>query len=65
MWFLGLALFFATVAMLTLRTALALVSGDLATVRKLAGARSIREEAADEAAYGRTLAAANPETRAP
>jgi hypothetical protein len=65
LWFLGLALFFATVAMLTLRTALALVSGDLATVRKLAGARSIQEEAADEAAYGRTLAAANPEPRAP
>jgi TRAP-type mannitol/chloroaromatic compound transport system permease small subunit len=65
LWFLGLALFFATVAMLTLRTALALVSGDLATVRKLAGPRSIQEEAADEAAYGRTLAAAHQETRAP
>lgn len=67
LWFLGLALFFATTAMLTLRTALALVSGDLATVRKYAGARSIQEEAADEAAYGKTLAAsaAASETRAP
>lgn len=63
LWFLGLALFFATAAMLTLRTALALVSGDLATVRALAGARSIEEEAAEEAAYSRTLAAS--ETRAP
>lgn len=64
LWFLGLALFFATTLTLALRTALALVSGDLATVRKLAGARSIQEEAADEAAYGRTLAA-GPEKRAP
>jgi len=57
LWFLGLALFFATTAMLTLRTALALLAGDLATVRRLAGARSIEEEAAAEAAYGKTLAA--------
>ena len=63
LWFLGLVLFFATMAALTLRTALALLSGDLATVRALAGARSIEEEAADEAAYGKTLAAS--ETRAP
>ncbi len=67
LWFLGLALFFTTTAMLTLRTGLALLSGDLATVRTLAGARSIEEEAADEAAYGKTLAAsaAGPESRAP
>jgi hypothetical protein len=56
LWFAGLALFFVTTALLTLRTALALLAGDLATVRKLAGARSIQEEAADEAAYGKTLA---------
>lgn len=76
LWFIGLALFFATTLVLTLRTALALVSGDLATVRTLAGARSIQEEAADEAAYGKTLAesgapaivptsASAAETRAP
>jgi TRAP-type mannitol/chloroaromatic compound transport system permease small subunit len=72
LWFLGLALFFATTAVLTLRTALALVSDDLTTVRALAGARSIEEEAADEAAYGKTLAesgapalAPTTETRAP
>lgn len=56
LWFAGLALFFLTTATLTLRAALALLAGDLATVRALAGARSIVEEAADEAAYGRTLA---------
>ncbi|MGH7004131.1 MAG: TRAP transporter small permease subunit [Alphaproteobacteria bacterium] len=56
LWFAGLALFFLTTAMLTLRAALALLSGDLATVRTLAGARSIQEEAAEEAAYGRSLA---------
>jgi TRAP-type mannitol/chloroaromatic compound transport system permease small subunit len=72
LWFLGLALFFATTVVLTLRTALALLSGDLATVRALAGARSIEEDAADEAAYGKTLAgggapalAPTTETRAP
>lgn len=67
LWFLGLFLFFATTLVLTLRTALALASGDLATVRVLAGARSIQEEAADEAAYGKTLTAAPAaaETRAP
>lgn len=59
LWFLGLALFFATTAMLTVRTALALLAGDLAAVRRLAGARSIEEEAAEEAAYGKTLAAAS------
>lgn len=64
LWFLGLMLFFATVALLTLRTALALLSGDLATVRKLAGARSIEEEAADEAAYGKTLATAETKAHA-
>ncbi len=64
LWFLGLMLFFATAAMLTLRTALALLGADLATVRKLAGARSIEEEAADEAAYGKTLATAETKAHA-
>ena len=67
LWFAGLALFFATTAILTLRASLALLSGDLATVRALAGARTIEEDAADEAAYGKTLAAApvTTDTRAP
>ena len=65
LWFAGLALFFVTTAMLLpVRAALALLSGDLATVRTLAGARSIQEEAADEAAYGRSLASSD-EPRAP
>jgi TRAP-type mannitol/chloroaromatic compound transport system permease small subunit len=74
LWFAGLALFFLTTMLLTLRVALALLAGDLATVRTLAGARSIQEEAADEAAYGKTLTEAGlppiaqasaAETRAP
>jgi TRAP-type mannitol/chloroaromatic compound transport system permease small subunit len=65
LWFTGLALFFATTLVLTLRTALALVSGDLATVRALAGARTIQEEAADEAAYGKSLAASGAPALAP
>jgi len=64
LWFLGLALFFVTTALLTLRAGLALAAGDLATVRRLAGARSIEEEAADEAAYGKSLAG-GAESRAP
>jgi len=55
LWFLGLALFLLTVLVLTLRTALALVSGDLTLVRSLAGARGIQEESAEEAAYSRTI----------
>ena len=64
LWFAGLALFFVTTALLTLRAALALAAGDLATVRRLAGARTIEEEAAEEAAYGKSLAAGS-ERRAP
>ncbi|MDF3075049.1 MAG: transporter small permease [Alphaproteobacteria bacterium] len=54
-WFLGLTLFLLTVLLLTLRTMLALASGDLALVRELAGARGIEEESAEEAAYSRSL----------
>ena len=57
LWFLGLALFFVTVALLTARAAAALLSGDAASVIALAGARSIEEEASEEAAYGRSVAA--------
>ncbi len=55
LWFLGLALFLLTVLILTTRTVLALVSGDLTLVRALAGARGIQEESAEEAAYSRTI----------
>ena len=58
LWFAGLFLFLITTILLSLRTVLALISGDLARVRALAGARGIEEEAADEAAYGKTVARA-------
>jgi TRAP-type mannitol/chloroaromatic compound transport system permease small subunit len=54
-WFFGLMLFLISVLLLTLRTVLALASGDLARVRELAGARGIEEESAEEAAYGLSL----------
>jgi TRAP-type C4-dicarboxylate transport system permease small subunit len=54
-WFLGLVLFLLTLLLLTVRTILALASGDLALVRQLAGARGIEEESAEEAAYGLSL----------
>lgn len=65
LWFLGLALFFAVAALLLARTLLAFVGGDLAGVRRLAGARTIEEEASDEAAYGRERAGAAVATPAP
>jgi TRAP-type mannitol/chloroaromatic compound transport system permease small subunit len=57
LWFLGLALFCAATALVSVRAVLALAGGDLATVRELAGARSIAEEARNEAEYGRSLTA--------
>jgi TRAP-type C4-dicarboxylate transport system permease small subunit len=50
LWALGLVLFVLVTLALLARTALALVAGDLPTVRALAGARTIEEDAADEAA---------------
>ncbi|WP_374634754.1 TRAP transporter small permease subunit [Ferrovibrio sp.] len=51
LWLAGLVLFVFTLAPLLLRALFALLGGDLATVRRLAGARSIEEDAADEAAH--------------
>lgn len=51
LWVLGLALFLFTLAVLVLRSAVAFVSGDLRTVRALAGARTIEEDAAEETAH--------------
>lgn len=48
MWLAGFVLFLFAIAPLFLRTLLALGADDLATVRRLAGARSIEEEAASE-----------------
>lgn len=55
LWVAGLAMFVVTLVLLLLRAALALLSGDLATVRRLAGARSIEESAAAETAHTATL----------
>ena len=50
LWVAGFVLFLFTLAPLLLRATLALFTGDLATVRRLAGARSAAEDAADEVA---------------
>jgi hypothetical protein len=51
LWLIGLGLFLFTVLPLLLRSLFALLGGDLAKVRSLAGARTIEEDAADEAAH--------------
>ena len=51
LWLIGLVFFLFTLVPLLLRSLLALLGGDLATVRSLAGARTIEEDAADEAAH--------------
>ncbi|WP_298722038.1 TRAP transporter small permease [uncultured Ferrovibrio sp.] len=55
LWLLGLILFMFTLIPLLLRAFFALLGGDLATVRRLAGARTIEEDAADEAAHTASL----------
>jgi TRAP-type mannitol/chloroaromatic compound transport system permease small subunit len=47
-WVLGLVMFLATALLLLIRAIAALVTGDLATVRRLAGSRTLREEVAAE-----------------
>lgn len=55
LWVIGLGLFLFTLAPLLLRSLLALLSGDLTTVRRLAGARTIEEDAAEESAHTAAL----------
>ena len=55
LWLAGLVLFVFTILPLLLRSLVALFGGDLAMVRRLAGARTIEEDAADEAAHTATL----------
>lgn len=55
LWVAGLALFLATLALLLARALGALARGDWTWIQTWLGARSIVEEAADEAAYGRAL----------
>lgn len=55
LWLAGLCIFIFTIVPLLLRALFALLGGDLATVRRLAGARTVEEDAADEAAHTKTL----------
>lgn len=49
LWLAGFALYLFAAVPLTLRAAIALAAGDVAAVQRLAGARSIAEDAASEA----------------
>lgn len=55
LWVAGLAVFLATLALLLLRSLAALLAGDYAAIHALLGARSIVEDAQEEAAYAREL----------
>lgn len=55
LWFAGLAAFVATLALLLARSLAALLAGDWKAIHDLVGARSIQEDAEDEAAYARGL----------
>lgn len=55
LWFAGLAAFTATLALLLARSATALLAGDWKTIHALVGARSIQEDAEEEAAYAREM----------
>jgi len=58
LWLAGFALFLFAWVPLVVRVALALVAGDLALLRRLAGARTLEEDAADEAAHAKKLQSA-------
>lgn len=51
LWLIGLVFFLFTIVPLLLRALFALLGGDLARVRSLAGARTIEEDAASEASH--------------
>jgi TRAP-type C4-dicarboxylate transport system permease small subunit len=55
LWFLGLVFMCVILAMMLLRASVALVTGDLATVKSIAGVRSTQEEAEEEAAAGERM----------
>jgi TRAP-type C4-dicarboxylate transport system permease small subunit len=56
LWVAGLVLFALMLVVLLVRASAAFVHGDLGTLHRLAGARSIQEEAAGEAAHGERVA---------
>ncbi|SEP83812.1 TRAP-type mannitol/chloroaromatic compound transport system, small permease component [Faunimonas pinastri] len=55
LWFLGLLFMCLILALMLLRASVALVTGDLDTVREICGVRSTREEAEDEAEAGERM----------
>ena len=55
LWFSGLALFVTTLTLLLARSLMALLAGDWNTIHALVGARSIQEDAEEEAAYARAI----------
>ncbi len=55
LWFAGLAVFVGTLALLLLRSLAALAVGDWQAIHERVGARSILEDAEDEAAYARAI----------
>jgi len=57
LWFAGLMWMCVVLALMLLRASLALVTGDLQTLRALCGVRTAQEEARDEAATGERIIA--------
>jgi TRAP-type C4-dicarboxylate transport system permease small subunit len=55
LWFGGLAAFLTTLALLLARSLQALLAGDWNAIHALLGARSIQEDAEEEAAYARAM----------
>jgi TRAP-type C4-dicarboxylate transport system permease small subunit len=55
-WFVGLAVFMLTFAILLLRSLIALFAGDLVTLRRLIGARTVDEEVQEELSGSAALA---------
>ncbi|MFP5404825.1 MAG: TRAP transporter small permease subunit [Gammaproteobacteria bacterium] len=60
LWVAGLAWLCVVLALMFLRSSIALVTGDLATVRALCGIRSTQEEAAEEAEAGERMVRGEP-----
>lgn len=55
LWFLGLAWMCVVLGLMLVRASVALVTGDITTVKDLCGVRSAEEEALEEAEMGERL----------
>ncbi|MFS8038654.1 TRAP transporter small permease subunit [Xanthobacter sp. AM11] len=55
LWFIGLVFMCIVLALMLLRASVALVTGDIEVVKAIAGVRSTREEAEEEAAAGERM----------